>query len=357
MSTDTSARGRPGRSWVVTRPGPIDTHPLELVEHERAEPGPGEILVRVEACGVCRTDLHLAEGDLAPHRANTVPGHEVVGVVESVGTHATRFVPGDRVGIAWLRHTCGKCRHCRRGAENLCPDSTYTGWDADGGFADVASVPEDYAYALPADRDAEHLAPLLCAGIIGYRALRRADLPPGGRLGIYGFGASAHLAAQIALARGASVHVMTRSAQARRLALELGAATAGDTYDSPPEPLDSAIVFAPVGDIVPAALAALDASGTVAVAGIHLTDIPPLNYQRHLFRERNLRCVTANTRDDGVEFLRLAREIDLHVTTTPYPMGRADRALADLAADRVHGAAVLIADRPGESRTTSNPSR
>jgi alcohol dehydrogenase, propanol-preferring len=298
----------------------------------------------VEACGVCRTDLHLAEGDLAPHRANTVPGHEVVGEVEFVGVGATRFAPGDRVGVAWLRHTCGRCRYCRAGAENLCPDSTYTGWDADGGFADRVLAREDYAYALPAGRDAGHLAPLLCAGIIGYRALLRADLPPGGRLGIYGFGASAHLTAQVALARGASVHVMTRSDQARRLALELGAASAGDTYDTPPEPLDSAIVFAPVGEIVPTALAALDRSGTVAVAGIHLTDIPPLNYQRHLFHERNLRSVTANTRRDGTEFLRLASEIDLRVKTTRYPMSRADRALADLAADHVRGAAVLMAD-------------
>jgi propanol-preferring alcohol dehydrogenase len=328
----------------VTRPGPIGTHPLALVEREPAEPGPGEILVRVEACGVCRTDLHLAEGDLAPHGANTVPGHEVVGEVELVGAGSTRFTPGDRVGIAWLRHTCGQCRYCRAGAENLCPDSTYTGWDADGGFADRALAPEDYAYALPADRDAERLAPLLCAGIIGYRALLRADLPPEGRLGIYGFGASAHLAAQVALARGASVHVMTRSEQARRLALELGAASAGDTYDTPPEPLDSAIVFAPVGEIVPTALAALDRSGTLAVAGIHLTDVPSLNYQRHLFYERNLRSVTANTRRDGTEFLRLATDIDLRVTTTCYPMSRADRALADLAADRVRGAAVLLAD-------------
>ncbi|WP_331772436.1 zinc-dependent alcohol dehydrogenase family protein (plasmid) [Embleya sp. NBC_00888] len=345
MSVDTSPTGRrTGRSWVVTHPGPIDTRPLAVVEREPAQPGPGEILVRVEACGVCRTDLHLAEGDLAPHRANTVPGHEVVGEVEFVGAGSTRFVPGDRVGIAWLRHTCGRCRYCRAGAENLCPDSTYTGWDADGGFADRALVPEDYAYALPVGRDAEHLAPLLCAGIIGYRALLRADLPPGGRLGIYGFGASAHLAAQVALARGASVHVMTRSEQARRLALELGAASAGDTYAPPPEPLDAAIVFAPVGEVVPAALAALDRSGTVAVAGIHLSDIPPLNYQRHLFHERNLRSVTANTRRDGVEFLRLATEIDLQVTTTRYPMSRADQALADLAADRVRGAAVLIAD-------------
>ncbi|UGQ15676.1 zinc-dependent alcohol dehydrogenase family protein [Yinghuangia sp. ASG 101] len=319
----------------------MDTRPLRPVRRAVPLPGPGEVRVRVEACGVCRTDLHLAEGDLAPHRPGTVPGHEVVGTVDMTGPSATRFAIGDRIGIAWLRHTCGTCRYCRAGRENLCPYSAYTGWDADGGFAGHAVVPEDFAYALPGDVPAEGLAPLLCAGIIGFRALRRGELPPGGRLGIYGFGASAHLTAQIALAQGATVHVMTRAESARRLALTLGAASARDTYDPPPEPLDSAIVFAPVGDIVPPALAALDRGGTLALAGIHLTDIPSLDYQRHLFFERQVRSVTANTREDGEEFLRTAREIGLKATVSPYPMDRADRALADLAADRVRGAAVL----------------
>lgn len=329
------------RAWRVTSPGPMATRPLTLVDEPIPGPGPGELLVRVLACGVCRTDLHVAEGDLPVHRPHVVPGHEVVGeVVTADGSGG--FAPGDRVGIAWLRGTDGTCAYCRRGAENLCPASVYTGWDADGGYAEYATVPAAYALPLPAGYDDVELAPLLCAGIIGYRALLRAELPPGGRLGIYGFGASAHLAAQVALAQGATVHVLTRSPAAQRLALELGAASAGGAADPPPEPLDAAILFAPVGDLVPPALAALDRGGTLAVAGIHLTDVPPLNYQRHLFQERQLRSVTANTRDDARAFLRLAGEHRLHVTTTPYPLGRADRALSDLAADAVTGAAVLV---------------
>lgn len=328
--------------WAVERPGPMATGPLRRVRRPIPEPGAGELLLRVEACGVCRTDLHLAEGDLSPHRPSTVPGHEVVGRVVAVGDAVTGFRTGDRAGVAWLRGTCGRCRYCRLGRENLCPYSTYTGWDADGGFADFTVVPAAYAYALPEDRDPAWLAPLLCAGIIGYRALRRSDLPPGGRLGVYGFGASAHLAAQVTLAEGATVHVMTRSAAARELALDLGAASAGGAYDAPPEPLDAAVLFAPVGDLVPVALEALDRGGTLAVAGIHLTDVPTLDYQRHLFQERTLRSVTANTREDGREFLDLAARIGIRVTSTPYPMDSADEALADLAADRVNGAAVLV---------------
>lgn len=298
--------------------------------------------MRVRACGVCRTDLHVVEGDLPVHTPGVVPGHEVVGEVVELGDGATGFAPGDSVGIAWLRGTCGTCRYCLRGAENLCPFSTYTGWDADGGYADFATVPAAYAHHLPEGYSDTELAPLLCAGIIGYRALRRACLPAGGRLGIYGFGASAHLAAQVALAQGATVHVMTRDPRAQRLALDLGAASAGDAASPPPEPLDSAILFAPVGDLVPPALAALDRGGTLAVAGIHLTDIPVLNYQRHLFEERQLRSVTANTRQDARDFLAFAAEHRLRVVTTPYSLDQADVALADLANDRVYGAAVLI---------------
>lgn len=331
-------------SWAVERPGPMDTGPLVRVRRRPAAPGPGELSLRVEACGVCRTDLHLAEGDLAPRHPSTVPGHEIVGRVVAVGEGVTTFGVGDRVGGAWLRGTCGTCRYCRAGQENLCPRSVYTGWDEDGGFADLALVPAAFAYPLPQDQDAASLAPLLCAGIIGYRALRRSALPEGGRLGIYGFGASAHLAAQVALAEGATVHVLTRSARARELALSLGAASAGDAYDRPPEPLDSAVLFAPVGDLVPVALEALDRAGTLAIAGIHLSDIPSLNYQRHLFQERDLRSVTSNTRQDGREFLALADRIGIQVTVTPYPMSRADQALTDLAADRVNGAAVLVPD-------------
>ena len=332
------------KAWVVRRPGPIDDGPLVLVERPVPAPTGWEIRVRVSTCGVCRTDLHLAEGDLAPHGHDVVPGHEVVGTVDAAGPGSSAFAIGERVGIAWLRGTCGACRFCRRGAENLCLEPRFTGWDADGGYAEFAVVDERYAYRLPDAFDDDKAAPLLCAGIIGFRALRRAALPAGGRLGIYGFGGSAHLAAQVALADGATVYVMTRSPQARQLALELGAAWAGDTFDAPPEPLDSAIVFAPAGEIVPAALAALDRGGTVAVAGIHLSDIPPLRYADHLFQERQLRSVTANTREDGEAFLAVAARIGIRVETVAYPMAEAGVALADLAHDRVNGAAVLHVD-------------
>ncbi|GGM62459.1 alcohol dehydrogenase [Thermopolyspora flexuosa] len=330
-------------AWVVERPGPIEDGPLRLVRLPVPSPGPGEVLVEVEVCAVCRTDLHLAEGDLPPRRPRTVPGHEAVGrvIAHGPGVNGGPEV-GARVGVAWLRTTCGTCRYCRRGAENLCPASTYTGWDADGGYARYLVAPADYVYPLPEDQDPRTLAPLLCAGIIGYRALLRAELPEGGRLGIYGFGASAHLTAQVAIAQGATVHVLTRSKEAQRLALELGAASAAGAYDSPPEPLDSAILFAPVGDLVPVCLEALDRGGTLAIAGIHLTDVPRLDYQRHLFQERQVRSVTANTRADGRGFLEFAARHPLHVETVAYPFEEADRALADLAADRVNGVAVLV---------------
>jgi alcohol dehydrogenase, propanol-preferring len=329
------------KAWVVRAPGPIDGAPLALVDRADPDPGPGEVLVRVSVCGVCRTDLHLAEGDLAPRRSEVVPGHEIVGVVERRGPGARRFTPGQRIGIAWLRRTCGTCRFCRRGDENLCLDPRFTGWDTDGGFAELAVVDERFAYPLPEQFRDEEVAPLLCAGIIGFRALRRAALPPGGCLGIYGFGASAHLTAQVAMAGGAAVHVMTRSPDARALARQLGAAFVGDTFDLPPRPLDAAILFAPAGEIVPVAMAALDRGGTLVVAGIHLTDIPSLRYADHLFQERQLRSVTANNRADGDELFAIATRIHLRATVSTYAFDDADRALADLAHDRVRGAAVL----------------
>jgi alcohol dehydrogenase, propanol-preferring len=295
----------------------------------------------VSVCGVCRTDLHVAEGDLPVHRPDVVPGHEVVGVVDAVGDETSRLKPGDRVGIAWLATTCGVCRFCRRGAENLCVAATFTGWDHDGGYAEATVVDERYAYRLPEGLSDEQTAPLLCAGIIGYRALERCDLPPGGRLGIYGFGGSAHLTAQLALRQGAEVFVMTRSEEARSLATQLGASWVGDAASAPPEPLDAAILFAPVGTLVPPALSALDRGGVLAVAGIHLTDVPPLVYEDHLFYERQLRSVTANTRHDGEEFLQLAIRLGVVATTTAYHLEEADEALSDLAHDRVNGAAVL----------------
>jgi len=326
--------------WAVSgAPGGLGR--LVSVERDQPVPGSFEVLVRVEVCGICRTDLHLADGDLAPRAELRIPGHEVVGEVVVVGAQATRFGVGDRVGIAWLRHTCGVCGACRSGRENLCRSASFTGWDADGGFAPYAVVHEAYAYSLPAHVPAGTLAPLLCSGIIGYRALKRAQLPPGGRLGIYGFGASAHLAAQLALAQGYEVHVLTRGEPARRLALELGAASAGDAADASPVPLDGAVLFAPAGELVPVALAALEQGGTLAVAGIHLSDIPVLDYQRHLFRERTLTSVTANTRADGEEFLRLAAAVGISPQVTSYAFEDADRALNDLAEGALTGAAVL----------------
>src|SRR5580704_1412485 len=331
------------RAWVVHQPGPVATGPLRLIDRPRPEPGPGELLIRVLCCGVCRTDLHLAEGDLKPRAPDVTPGHEVVGEVVEAGPGAVRFQAGDRVGAAWLAGTDGSCRYCRRGNENLCPRSAYTGWDIHGGYADYVVAADAYVHRIPAGFSDAEAAPLLCAGIIGYRALRRAELPPGGRLGIWGFGGSAHLTAQVALAQGAAVHVFTRGAAARELALELGVDSAQGSYDPAPEPLDSAIIFAPAGELVPAALTALDRGGTLAIAGIYLTDIPALNYAAHLFQERTMRSVTSNTRGDAEEFLGLAGRLRLRVTVTPYSLGQADRALSDLAADRVSGAAVLSA--------------
>jgi propanol-preferring alcohol dehydrogenase len=330
-------------AWQVRRPGPMPTHPLERVTVDVAQPGPGELLVAVNACGVCRTDLHVAQGDLEVHRKGVIPGHEVVGQVVALGPDAgDEFAVGDRVGIAWLRHTCGHCKFCVSGQENLCPKSRYTGWDADGGYAEFATVPAAFAHHLPAGYSDTELAPLLCAGIIGYRSLLRADLPAGGRLGIYGFGGSAHLTAQVALAQGAEVHVMTRGERARELALSLGVASAQGSADRPPVPLDAAILFAPVGDLVPPALEALDRGGTLAIAGIYLSDIPALNYDRHLFQERQVRSVTSNTRNDAREFLAFADKHHIAVTTPEYPLGRADEALSDLSEGRIAGAAVLL---------------
>lgn len=329
------------RAWVVHQPGQIDSEPMRLIERDVPSPRDGEIRVRVSSCGVCRTDLHLAEGDLTPRHPDVVPGHEVVGYVDALGEGATRFGLGDRVGIAWLRSTCGHCRFCRRGDENLCTEPHFTGWDADGGYAEHAVVDEAYAYRLPDAFDDDKAAPLLCAGIVGYRALKRAAVRPGGRLGIYGFGASAHLALQVAVSRGQEVYVCSRAPDAQALALALGAAWAGAAAEPPPVPLDGAVLYAPAGELVPPALAALDRGGRLSIAGIHLSDIPILSYRDHLFQEREVVSVTANTRADGEEFLAIAARIGIHVETTPYSLDQADVALRDLAHDHVKGAAVL----------------
>jgi propanol-preferring alcohol dehydrogenase len=330
-------------AWRVRRPGPMRTHPLERVTTEVPRPAADELLVAVHACGVCRTDLHVAEGDLPVHRPHVIPGHEVVGEVIEVGPAAgDSFTVGERVGIAWLRHTCGVCKFCMRGQENLCPQSRYTGWDADGGYAEFATVPSAFAHHLPTGYSDSEIAPLLCAGIIGYRSLLRAALPTGGRLGLYGFGGSAHITAQVALAQGAEVHVMTRGAAAQALALDLGVASVQGAADPPPVPLDAAILFAPVGDLALPALEALDAGGTLAIAGIHLSDIPTLNYQRHLFQERQLRSVTSNTRADAREFLAFVQRHHIAVTTPEYLLAQADQALTDLSEGKIAGAAVLL---------------
>jgi propanol-preferring alcohol dehydrogenase len=332
------------RAWVVDHVAPIDDGPLRRVDRAEPQPAVGQVRLRVICCGVCRTDLHLAEGDLAPRRPAVVPGHEIVGRVDALGPTAHRFAIGDRIGVAWLATTDGTCRFCRRGDENLCESPTFTGWDADGGYADACLVDERYAYHLPDSFGDEQAAPLLCAGIIGYRALRAAAVPTGGRLGIYGFGGSAHLTAQVALHLGMRVHVLTRGEQNRKLATALGVDSVGEADAQPPEPLDGAILFAPAGELVPVALRALDAGGTLAVAGIWLSDIPRIDYDAELFQERILRSVTANTRVDGEQFLTLAARHRLRATTVVYPWQQADRALADLAAGRYSGAAVLHVD-------------
>lgn len=314
-----------------------------LREAERPIPTPAadEVLVRVEACGVCRTDLHVIDHELPAHLSGVIPGHQVVGTISDTGQDVRHLRRGDRVGIAWLRRTCGACRWCREGRENLCPSSLYTGWDADGGFAEYATVPEPFAYALSPSADPTAIAPLLCAGIIGYRALTRANLPPGGRLGLYGFGSSAHITAKLAMAMGAQVYAMTRGEANRDLARSIGAAFVGDATDRPPAPLDSAIIFAPAGGLVPVALQATNRGGTVVLAGIHMTDIPAMEYAENLFHERDLRTVTANTRADGAAFLRLAASLDLAPTVTRYPLAGAAAAVAALRTGQASGSLVL----------------
>jgi propanol-preferring alcohol dehydrogenase len=330
------------KAQVLTHPSPIDTSPLRLEDLPLPEPQGNEVRVRVEACGICRTDLHVIEGELPPQVEHIVPGHQVVGIVDRCGPHAKRFTEGDRIGIAWLRYTCGTCRYCKAGHENLCPNARFTGWHENGGYAEYAVVREDFAYAIPPALGVAAATPLLCAGIIGYRALRRADMRPGCRLGLYGFGSSAHIAIQVARHLGCTVYVVTRDAPHQALARELGAAWVGGAGDTPPEKLDSAVLFAPAGDLVLPALEALDQGGTLALAGIYLSDIPSLNYERHLFHEKNLRSVTANTRTDGEELLRIAAEIPLRPHTTPFPLSDANRALQALKHDGIQGSGVLM---------------
>lgn len=329
------------RAMLLRRIAPIETGPLELVDLPTPEPGPGEIRVRVRSCGVCRTDLHVIEGDLPEHTLPIVPGHQVVGTVDAVGERCEGFAVGDRAGIAWLRGTCGTCTWCRSGQENLCGDSRYTGYHAHGGYAEYAVVPAAYAYHLPDEFGDLEAAPLLCAGIIGFRALQRSGVPPGGRIVLYGFGSSAHVVMQLARHRGCTVDVVTRGDGHRALARRMGAAWVGDAGEAPPHPADGAIIFAPAGEIVPAALRAVRPGGTVACAGIYMTPVPELDYDACLFHEKTLTSVEANTREDGRGLLAEAAEVPVRAKVTEYPLEQANEALIRLKQDGIDGSAVL----------------
>ena len=333
------------RAMLLPERGPVETSPLLLTDLPDPAPGPGEIRVKVSACAICRTDLHVIEGDLPVRRMPLIPGHQAVGTVDAAGAGASRFPRGARVGIAWLARTCGECAFCAADRENLCDRPVFTGYHRDGGFAEYAVVPEAFAYPLPsAFRDAE-AAPLLCAGIIGFRALRRADLPRGGTLAIYGFGSSAHIVIQIALHRGCEVLVCTRGERHRELAKRMGASWAGENPEEMPAPADSAILFAPAGELVPKALRKLKKGGTLSLAGIHMSDIPSMRYEECLFYEKNVRSVTANTRQDGEELLREAAEIPLRPEIVLFPLEEANRALQLLKADKLQGTGVLTVGR------------
>ena len=328
------------RAAVLERPLPVADGPLVLAARPDPAPAPGELLLRVETCAVCRTDLQICEGDIEARRLPVVPGHQAVGTVEALGEGVDGWAVGDRAGVAWLAGACGVCARCDSGRENLCEGAEFTGWDRDGGYAERLTVRADFVHLLPAALDPVEAAPLLCGGIIGYRALRLSGIEAGGRLGLYGFGASAHLALQIATHWGCEVFVATRSERDRERALALGAAWAGAPHDPPPVPLDAAVTFAPAGEVVVAALRAVDRGGTVAVNAIHLDRIPEFPYE-HLWWERSLRSVANLTREDAREFLALAAEIPIGTETEVYPLEDAYLALADLAAGRVAGAAVL----------------
>jgi propanol-preferring alcohol dehydrogenase len=328
------------KACLLNTPARIETNPLQFTDVPIPNPEKGEVRLRVHACGVCRTDLHVIEGELPPRKSPVIPGHQVVGVVDKLGEGSHRFVIGARVGVAWLHHTDGSCEYCRRGEENLCDEPTFTGYSVDGGYAEYVVAPEDFVYAIPEGFSDEQAAPLLCAGIIGFRSLRLSGIKPGDRLGFYGFGAAAHVAIQVARYWNVTVYASTRDARHQKLALELGAAWAGGTLDAPPEKLDAAIVFAPAGEIVPAALAALRKGGVLVLGGIHMSPIPSFGYDL-LYQERMIRSVANNTRQDGEDFLRIAAEIPVRMHTQIYPLSDANRALNALKNDAIEGAAVL----------------
>jgi alcohol dehydrogenase, propanol-preferring len=328
------------KACLLDSPAPIEKNPLRFRDVPRPEPASDQVLVRVHDCGVCRTDLHVIEGELEPRKSLLIPGHQVVGIVEASGPDVTRFRPGARVGVAWLQGTCGICEYCRAGKENLCDRPTFTGYTVDGGYAQYVAARQQFLYPLPDGFTDEQAAPLLCAGIIGFRSLLLSGIRPGERLGFYGFGAAAHVAIQVARHWNVEVYASTRDERHRQLALELGARWVGGTLDQPPVALDAAIVFAPAGEIVPAALKALKKGGTLALAGIHMSPIPPLDYSL-LYYERVLRSVANNTREDGEDFLRLAAEIPIRTRVEIFPLEEANRALNALKHDAISGAAVL----------------
>lgn len=328
------------RACILSAPALVESNPLQLVELPKPVPEGKQVLVRVHVCGVCRTDLHVVEGELPPRKSPIIPGHQVVGMVEACGPEAFRFQPGVRVGIPWLHRTCGICEYCRAGRENLCEKATFTGWVADGGYAEYALAEEGFVYPLPGGFGDLHVAPLLCAGIIGFRTLRLSGIEPGGRLGMYGFGAAAHVAIQVARHWEIEVYAFTRDARHRQLALDLGAAWAGGSSDRPPVKLDAALIFAPAGELVISALQALKRGGTVALGGIHMSPIPPLDYDL-LYHERVVRSVANNTRRDGEDFLRIAAEIPIHTEVREFPLAQANEALKALKNDAIRGAAVL----------------
>lgn len=328
------------KACVLRAAAPVEANPLDFTEVSDPEPQEDEVLVKIAACGVCRTDLHVVEGELAPRKSPVIPGHQVVGVVEKTGQRVTQFRTGSRVGIPWLHHTCGVCEYCRADKENLCDNATFTGYTVDGGYAEYTIAPEKFVYPIPEGFPDLQAAPLLCAGIIGFRALRLSGIQPGGRLGFYGFGAAAHVAIQVARHWNVEVYACTRDGRHQKLALEMGAAWAGGTLAEPPAKLDSAIVFAPAGEIVPAALKALKKGGTLALAGIHMSPIPSLEYPL-LYYERVVRSVANNTREDGQDFLRIAAEIPIRTEIEVFPLREANRALNSLKNDAIRGAAVL----------------
>jgi propanol-preferring alcohol dehydrogenase len=329
------------RAMVLGEPMAVESSPLHLRELPMPEPGAGEVLIRVEVCGVCRTDLHVVEGELPPVREQVIPGHEAVGRIERNGAGAARFEIGARVGVPWLNRTCGVCAYCVRGDENLCVAPQFTGYSANGGYAEFMTAPEDFVYPIPEGVAPREAAPFLCAGIIGYRALRRSEVEPGQPLGLYGFGGSAHIVLQIARYWGCPVYVCTRGESHQDLARRMGAVWVGGADAKPPVKLRACILFAPSGALVPVALDALDRGGTLALAGIYMTPVPEMDYDRSLFQERNLRSVTANTRQDGRDLLRLAAQVPLHTETEEFPLEQANAALQKLKRDQINGAAVL----------------